>query len=80
MLVIGFTSKFFPIHIEILEFFNVALIGRLCFSQFREKRWKFFFYHKPMLYFQIVSNSLNCWEGQFFRHGMIVGEKERNQI
>ena len=37
VLVLGCTSKFFPIHKEILEFLNVALAGLLSFSHFRKE-------------------------------------------
>ena len=36
MLVLGYTSTFFPINKEIFGFFNVALAGLLNFSQFKK--------------------------------------------
>ena len=37
VLVLGYTSKFFPINKKIFGFLNVALAGLLNFSQFKKK-------------------------------------------
>ena len=58
VLVLGCTSKFFPINKEILGFLNVALARLLIFPN-SWKRWKIkHFEYKPRLHFQIFPNSL----------------------
>ena len=62
LVLLGYTSKMFPIHKEILGFLDVALAGYLSFSQFSF----FFFESKPRLYFQIFPNSQKIWETGIF--------------
>ena len=64
--VLGYTSKMFPIHKEILGFLDVALAGYLSFSQFIKMICFFFFESKPRLYFQIFPNSPKIWETGIF--------------
>ena len=91
LLVLGSTSKFFPINKEILGFLNVALARLLIFPN-SWKRWKIkHFEYKPRLHFQIFPNSLKSWEigifevplisyfvrlwGLSFRHSMFVDKR-----
>ena len=48
---LGFTSKVFPIHTEVLVFLNVALAALLCFFPVYDKDRKLDFLNKSGLYF-----------------------------
>ena len=62
MLVLCCTFKFSPIPKAILGFLNAALVGRLNFSQFKEK--------KAVL--PNVTNSLKSWEIGIFEVSLIL--------
>ena len=62
VLVLGCTSKFFPINKEILGFLNIAPARLLIFSNSWKRRKIELFEYKPRLHFQIFPNSLKSWE------------------
>ena len=63
VLVLGCTSKFYLIHVDILRFLNVALEGIFDWSfTINEKEKIGVIEYKPSLYFQYFPNSLKGWE------------------